>query len=219
MNASIKNIASLLSTLGACLSLSVLGTGCILVDGSGRTGGGSGSGTVVVSGGTTTSDPAPSDPAPSDPTPVDTTPAVADITIDPGASMSASPGEGVGLFVQYAGDGHWDVFTTCDTSISGASCNFDVLVSADPSVALWNVEGADLDPGDTLSLNSDGSIQLVTDTSFGMNGMSFDAEPGATIEIDVLLDGDTAERFVYAVSDGALLQGVPTNPVDFTPAF
>jgi hypothetical protein len=197
MNASIKNIASLLTTLTACLSLSVLGTGCIID--------GNGSGTVVVSD--------------DDPTPIDTTPAIADVTIDPGASMSASPGEGVGLFVQYSEDGHWDVFTTCDTSISGASCNFDVLVSADPSVIIENVEGADLESSDTLSLLSDGSINLVTDTSFGMNGMSFDADPGATIEIDVLLDGETAQRYVYAVSGGALVQGVPTNPVDFTPAF
>jgi hypothetical protein len=67
-------------------------------------------------------------------------------------------------------------------------------------------------------LNSDGSINLVADTDFGMNGFSFDADPGAMIEVDMLLDGVAQPRFVYAVSDGVLLEGVPTNPVDFDPA-
>ena len=187
MNASIKNIASLLSTLTAAASLSLFSTGCF----------------VEADPGTTT---------------VATDPGIADVTIDPAAAMNASPGEGVGLFVEYAGDGHWNVFTTCDTSTSGASCNFDVVISADPSVVLSGVEGQDLSAGDTLSLDGDGSIRLVTDTDFGMNGVSFDADPGATIEIDMLLDGVEQPQFVYAVSDGVLLRGVPSNPVDFTPA-
>jgi hypothetical protein len=148
----------------------------------------------------------------------DDSPAIADVSIDPAASMDASPGDGVGLFVEYAGDGHWNVFTTCDTSISGASCNFDVVISADPSVVLSRVEGQDLNDFDTLSLDGDGSIRLVTDTDFGMNGVSFNAAPGATIEVDMLLDGVEQPEFVYAVSDGVLLRGVPSNPVDFTPA-
>ena len=192
MNASTTKITSLLTTLAACLSLGLLGTGCLVVDGSGYS---TGSGDVITS-----------------------APAIADITIDTGVGMSASPGEGVGVFVQYAGDGHWDVFTTCDTSASGASCNFDIVVSADPGVMISGVQGADLSAGDTLSLNSDGSFRLVTDTDFGTNGVSFDADPGATIEVDVLLDGVSQPSFVDAVSGGVLLQGVPTNPVDFTPA-
>jgi len=189
MNASLKKITSVLSTLTAALGLSLFSTGCYFE---------ADPGTVVVD---------------------DPTPAIADITIDPAATMDVSPGDGVGLFVEYAGNGHWDVFSTCDTAVSGASCNFDVVISADPLVSISRVEGQDLNDFDSLSLESDGSIRLVTDTDFGMNGVSFDADPGATIEIDMLLDGEEQPAFVYAVSDGVLLRGVPSNPVDFTPAF
>jgi hypothetical protein len=80
------------------------------------------------------------------------------------------------------------------------------------------VQGADLDPSDAITLGTDGSINLVTDTTYGMNGLTFDADPGAVIEADVLLDGVPQPQFVFVVSDGRLLSGVPTNPVDFAPA-
>jgi hypothetical protein len=198
MNASTSTskVASLLTTLTACLGLAFGSTGC-LIDGSATY---------------STSDPT------IDVTPVDPTPAIAELAIDPGAAMSSDPGNGVGLFVQYDQGGHWNLFTTCDTAITGASCSFDVIVSADRSVVIDNVEGLDLEPSDSVSLNSDGSINLVTDTSFGTNGLTFDADPGAIIEVDMLLDGVAQPRFVYLVSDGALLDGVPSNPVDLAPA-
>src|SRR4051812_45395863 len=100
MNASTKKITSLLSTLTAAVGLSLFSTGCYFDAGVDP-------GVVVV-------------PHPE--------PAIADIVIAPTASMATPPGEGVGLFVEYAGDGHWNVFTTCDTAISGTSCNFDVVI-------------------------------------------------------------------------------------------
>jgi hypothetical protein len=150
-------------------------------------------------------------------TTVVTEPAIDDVTVDTGATMATSPGEGVGLFIEYAGDGHWDVYTTCDTDISGAACSFDVIITPD-SRTVSNIEGYDLYASDSVSLLSDGSIQLVADTDYGMNGVSFDADPGATIQVDMLLDGVEQPRFVYAVSDGALVSGVRTNPAAFTPA-
>jgi hypothetical protein len=114
--------------------------------------------------------------------------------------------------------GYWTLYTTCDTAVSGTSCNFDILLSADARVVLDNVQGADLDPSDAITLGTDGSINLVTDTTYGMNGLTFDADPGAVIEADVLLDGVPQPQFVFVVSDGRLLSGVPTNPVDFAPA-
>jgi hypothetical protein len=191
MNTSLRTnkLASLFTTLTACIGLALGSTGCFV------------DGTVA------TTDPV-----------IDTTPVIAEVTIDPGVSMSSAPGQGVGLFVQYDEGGHWRLFTTCDTEISGSSCNFDVLVSADPDVLISNVEGRDLGASDAIALNGDGSFNFSTETSFGTNGLTFDADPGATIEIDMLLDGVAQPRFVYAVSDGVALEGVPSNPVDFTPA-
>jgi hypothetical protein len=197
--------ASLLATLTAAVGLSLGSAGCLIT---------TGDGTVV------TTDPGP-----------EPTPAVVQETIDTGATMTSTPGQGVGVFVQYAQGGHWTVFTTCDTTLSGDNCGFDVLVSALPNgttlpgttngvaqqQGITNVQGQNLEAGDAVTLNEDGSVDLTATTTFGTDGMSFDAAPGQTIEINVLLDGQDAQDFVFAVSNGALLNGVPTNPVDFTP--
>jgi hypothetical protein len=186
--------ASILSTLTAFAAISLGATGCIVT------------GTLDDGGDVTYVAP--------DPEPVAT---VAEIDIDPGATMSADPGSGVGVFVQYDEGGYWTVFTTCDTDVSGSACDFDLLISSDESVSLGNVEGFDLDSGDSITLDTDGSINLVTRTTYAMNGVTFDADPGAIVRVDVLLDGVAQPEFVYVVSDGRLLSGVPTNPVDFAP--
>jgi hypothetical protein len=47
--------------------------------------------------------------------------------------------------------------------------------------------------------------------------LTFDADPGAVIEVDMLLDGVAQPRFMFLVSDGSLVDGVPSNPVDLAP--
>jgi hypothetical protein len=136
---------------------------------------------------------------------------------DAGAQMSADPGNGVGLFVQYQGDGRWDLFTTCDTTFSGAACNFDVVVSAEDGDYFTGVMGTDLDPASDVSMENDGTLRLVSNTSYGTDGVSFDASPGSTIELDVLLDGVPQPAFIFAVSGGVVMNGMPSNVVDFTP--
>jgi hypothetical protein len=149
--------------------------------------------------------------------PVDGSPA--EMSIDTGATLDVTPGDGAGMFVEYGGGGHWNVFTACDTAISpsGTACTFDILISADPGVVLSNVLPQDLDPADSLTLQSDGTIHLVAQTSTGGGGVSFDADPGAVIEIDMLLDGIAQPFYVNWIGDGVAQQGAPTNPVDFAP--
>jgi hypothetical protein len=180
-------LASLFATLAAAASL----TGCVVgVD--------PGPGVVVT-----------------DPGPVVTT--IPNVIVDAGAQMSADPGNGVGLFVQYQGDGRWDLFTTCDTAFSGAACNFDVVVTADAGDYFTGVMGTDLGAASDVSMEDDGTIRLVTNTDYGTDGVSFDATAGATINVDVLLDGVPQPAFIFAVSNGVLLNGMPSNVVDFTP--
>lgn len=143
---------------------------------------------------------------------------VALVVIDTDATMALTPGEAVGLFVQYAQGGHWNLSTTCDTRTSGESCAFDVLISPAPGASFSGVEGQGLSRNDTLELRSDGSVRLVTATSFGTDGITFDSTPGALVEIDMLLDGVEQPRAVSAVSEGTVMDGVPTNPVDFSPS-
>ena len=143
---------------------------------------------------------------------------VAVVTIDAGATLSLDPGQSAGIFVQYAEGGHWNLSTTCDTRTSGQSCAFDVVISPAPGASFSGVQGQGLSRDDAFELRSDGTVRLVTSTSYGTNGISFDSDPGAIVEIDARLDGTDAPSFVNIMSDGAAAAGVPTNPVDLSPS-
>jgi hypothetical protein len=137
--------------------------------------------------------------------------------VDADATMSVRPGEGAGIFVQYASGGHWSVFTACDTNRSNRPCRFDLIISADPTVSFSGPQGLDLEPVDVLSLGSDGTIRLQTGTAGKLDGVSFDADPGATIRVDALLDGEARPDLVNWIGGGQQQQGTTDNPVDFTP--
>jgi hypothetical protein len=143
---------------------------------------------------------------------------VATVTIDTGATVPLDPGRSVGLFVQYAAGGHWNVTTTCDTRTSGATCAFDVILSPAPGASFSAVEGHDLSRANNLDLRNDGSMRLVTKTSYAIDGISFDQDPGAIVTLDVLLDGAVQPRLVRFVSDGSVVEGVPTNPISLSPS-
>lgn len=145
-------------------------------------------------------------------------PAIAQETIDADVSMDYKPGEGVGLFVEYSSGGHWHVFTTCDTRLTDLSCKFDVLIRPEAGSLVSNISGYDLAGGDTVGLTEGGNVRLLSTTTLSDQGVDFDLDPGALVEIDFLLDGAAQPQFVYAVSHGVVLNGVPTNPVQFVPA-
>ncbi len=140
------------------------------------------------------------------------------VNVDPGTTLDASPGTGVGLFVEYAAGGHWHVFTTCDTNISSLDCQFDIRVQSvgnDDSIS--NVEPEDLEPGDHISSRSQ-SVHLITDTVTQQNGFTFDTTDGASIQLEMTLDGDYQPRFIYWFGDSVLHQGAPSDPIVFAPA-
>jgi hypothetical protein len=143
---------------------------------------------------------------------------VAQVSVQPGAPMTSVPGSGVGLYVQYAAGGHWRISTSCDTTVTGASCTFDVTVTPGAGVDITNVASVDLQPTDSFVQGVDGSITLLTQTRLGSDGITFDTEPGATIQVSLLLDGVSKPSAMYALGLNGLLQVAPTNPVDLRPA-
>lgn len=141
------------------------------------------------------------------------------VAIDTGATLSSPGGAGVGVFVQYAAGGHWTVNTACDTNTSGQSCGFDVFVSVtDPKSALSNPAGTSLNERDGVDIQSDGSFHLFTNTANAVEGMTFDATPGATVEVEMYLDGVPQPRFVYWIGGKVLHTGAPTDPIDLSPS-
>src|SRR5258706_11303842 len=64
----------------------------------------------------------------STPTPAAQTPLL--VTVDTDKVMNATPGDGVGVFIEYKTGGTWHVWWTCDTNKSQKPCAFDVLATA-----------------------------------------------------------------------------------------
>jgi hypothetical protein len=143
--------------------------------------------------------------------------AAAHVSIDAGATVSPTPGKTVGVYVEETGKGHWSVLTTCDTSVSGAACSFDLNVTPEAGSSFSGVTAANLAYPDAMTVLGDGTIQIATATTHLANGLSFDTEPGALIEVNVLLDGAPQLGLVHYVSGGVEHAGVPGNPVDFVP--
>jgi hypothetical protein len=142
---------------------------------------------------------------------------ISTVFVDSNASMETDPGYGVGLYVQYAEGGYWTVYTSCDTALGGESCTFDVVLSPEDGLDLYDVSTQDFDAADMVEFYEDGSLHMVVDTTYGLNGVAFRTEPGASIQVDTLLDGYDMTDLVYSVSRGVVREGVDTNPVEFVP--
>lgn len=136
--------------------------------------------------------------------------------------LEAAPGEGAGVFVEYESGGRWHVWLTCDTSVTGRPCHFDVFAQA-LGASIGNVVGESLSPGDAVYHDCSDTAQLMTSTRATISGMYFDAPPGATIQLDVLLDGAPYPELVYWYGKhrkgdrSDVRYGAPGNPVAFTP--
>lgn len=137
------------------------------------------------------------------------------VGIDSGETLDAAPGEGVGVFVEYADDGRWNIWTTCDTEFSEFSCTFDIFIEAD---GLGIVEDVDLERGDFIEEDFDTAhIGLETDVDF--DGFTFDTFNDEPVRIEVWLDGKLDPSFVFWVDGGQVWQGMPDNPTWFVPNY
>lgn len=140
------------------------------------------------------------------------------VAIEPDKALEAQPGDGVGVFVEYATGGHWHVWTSCDTNTSKAVCNFTGFLTVESGAQISNVQGENLETGDIAQLDtSGGAVHFNVRTSTEFDGMTFDATPGAKVQLEVYLDNDPDPRIVYWFGDGVLHQGAPTDPIDFAP--
>jgi hypothetical protein len=141
------------------------------------------------------------------------------VAIDPDKALESPAGEGVGVFVEYTAGGHWHVWTACDTNSSNEVCAFDVFVKVTDGTKITNAQPENLESGDSVQQLDDGSLQLSAQTSTEFDGMTFDTDPGAIIELDALVDGARDPRLIDWFGGGVLHnQGAPTDPIDFKPS-
>jgi hypothetical protein len=187
--------------VAAILVTAAVLVGCVVDSSPGSSGGG-----VAYSGG----GPNSSAPAPPSATPVL-------VVVDANQTLESTPGQGIGVYVEYETGGHWHVSWTCDTGLTNLSCNFVV----DASVAT----GAITNSSSAIS-SSDGSLkeltaqhlQLTTLTTSTVDGVLFDTSPGAKLTVTVQLNAPVSFFFVQDGKVNGGYSGALTNPLTFEPS-
>jgi hypothetical protein len=127
------------------------------------------------------------------------------VKVDPNVTMTATGGEGVGVFNEYKSGGHWHVWWTCDTTRTNQSCAFDVKVTP-VSGELSNVRSDQFASTDTLT-DSAVALEAVTTTATNTEGVFFDAVAGAPITLEASVGGLKDGSFLFFVQDGQVNGG------------
>jgi hypothetical protein len=139
------------------------------------------------------------------------------VDVDPGRTLNAAPGQGVGVFTEYVAGGFWHVWWTCDTNKTGEQCNFDVKVAVDRD-SITNPTGDQSTPNSTaptmVQQTGTQSLESVTTTTNGIDGMRFETAPGAIITLDASMDGAHDGHFLFFVQDGAVNGNYPGTVTD-----
>jgi hypothetical protein len=155
-------------------------------------------------------------------TPTGTQPMLVDV--DANLTMSATPGDGVGVFTQYRSGGHWNVWWTCDTNETGHPCSFDVSVTV-ATGSITDAAGQALQGGDTLTQAGPRQIEVQTMTTTAIAGVTFDSllPSGATpiITLDAKLGGVSDPSYLFFVQDRSVnggYSGTLTDPLMLEPS-
>ncbi|HEY8087483.1 MAG TPA: hypothetical protein VIF09_06555 [Polyangiaceae bacterium] len=136
------------------------------------------------------------------------------VTVDTGATLTSPPGEGAGVNVEYQAGGHWHVWWTCDTHVSGLPCTFYVDVIAE-SGSITNATGDQLESDDSLATPASNEVTLNTNTTTGVDGVFFDTDPGATINVlQQIGDVQDGTYFYWGQNGQVMGGGDPSNVAD-----
>jgi hypothetical protein len=140
------------------------------------------------------------------------------VVVDTNKTMTAAPGDGVGIFTEYSSGGHWYVWWTCDSSSPKGShqpCAFDVQATVQTG-AISNAKPDNLSDLDALTVDPK-TVHLTTTTSTTVQGVFFDTKPGASIVLRGTIGGVADPSFFFFVQDGVVnggFQGTLSNPLE-----
>lgn len=152
----------------------------------------------------------------------DSTAEVVDAEILTGARLEGiAPGEALGVFIEYRGEGEWAIDVICDTKVSQYVCEWDIYVS---SLDGESLEHESVDVEDDWVIASGDEVDLHTYTDFDFDGILIRNAPGAPLEFQVVLDAlspardPLPERYVEWVgAEGFVHLGAPSNPIVLWP--
>ena len=135
-----------------------------------------------------------------------------------GRFQSFAGGQGIGIYVEYDAGGHWTLSWTCDTSVTNLVCTYlvDASVSADNGT-IQNAVAVPPSGMDSLRQTSPLQVEAVTTTTTGVDQITFDTTPGATLTVAVQLNAPVSFFFVQDGKVNGGYTGQLTNPMMFLP--
>jgi hypothetical protein len=142
---------------------------------------------------------------------------ITEVSIQADQVLEAKPGEGVGIFVEYYTGGKWRIWMTCDTFTSKQVCGYQIFAGTKRAESLLGYATEEVEGYDEVKDLGDGNVELIADTDSDIDSLLLDVEPGAPLNLEVYIDGQSAQAFVYWVSDGVIHPGAPSNPLTFHP--
>lgn len=160
--------------------------------------------------------PATTAPAPSGSASTSTTAPLL-VKVDTGRTLNAAAGEGVGIFVEYATNGTWHVWWTCDTRQTGASCGFDIRIKSE-SGDLESVHSEGVLSGDSISSSDPRTITATSTTGDNIVGVRFEGPSHGIISVDASVGGVPSPAYFFFVQDGKPnggYSGLLSNPLRF----
>lgn len=140
------------------------------------------------------------------------------VEVDTDQVMNASPGDGVGVFVEYKKGGAWHVWWTCDTAQSQQACAFTVTVTSEGGdLAETKEEG--FVTGETFFASGTTGVAKSSVTN-EVKGVTFQTSPGAILRVEAQVEGidSASSSFLFFVQDGKVNGGYEAalpNPLRF----
>lgn len=132
------------------------------------------------------------------------------VKIDTDQVMTADPGKGVGVFVEYGTGGNWHVWWTCDTSLSNRTCTIDIRVSSPSGITPVDSTVSPLEKTST-------QLSFLSRTSTGVDDARFTTAPGEVLTLEAAIDGVLDPSYIFFVQNGQVnggYQGALTNPLE-----
>jgi len=142
------------------------------------------------------------------------TPAPMLVEVDTDQTMTADPGKGIGVFIEYAAGGKWHVWWTCDTATTGQSCDFAVSASVTTGT-LSNLDASEL-AGGFVATPTPSRVDATVTTSNQTHGLRFTTNPGAVLTVQASVGGVQDGSFLFFVQNGQVNGGYAgklTNPL------
>jgi hypothetical protein len=140
------------------------------------------------------------------------------VMLDTDQVMNADPGQGVGIFTEYAAGGKWHIWWTCDTAKSRQDCDVSLSVTV-ATGSVSNVDAAELQGG-VVTSPTPSRVEARVNTTTEVHGITFSTNPGAVITLQAsisgLKEGPGPNSFFFFVQGGKINGGFTgrlTNPL------